>query len=923
MIDTKHILTVGVDDETKAIYDDYISQINQKIAITPANAKAAFKGLMNILISLEENRNLRKGYDSLPSFFITHRMMYMKLFDYLIEKKFSVEDIDNFLFNDKPLTLPSNEEFLTFCNDNIRRVFEILQPFLDADDDAERFGKVINLYTKFLKSQNDVAAMVTLIHQFSGFVDKIYMAGYKKTNDGWGGKLDLDTDVYPVFFKQIIREEIEPYGYSEYVLDFLYDRLKEVGEAETVLTDLHEFSKSLQSDAALRDAIKTADTTLEKEISKTIQLVQEQKGETLGASSKNAIIRELTAYEKLEGLIYFYFDDRRLHKVMKDTKTEDLYLKALAIMKDYTPKIKHFVMYALGKLLLAPDSKVKMDEPLLKMFCKETKLCLETINSDAVMNNLPAQYRQRVPDLEVRFLMNRMMTSTTTLDRFEELQEQFRRYLTNQQDFPLIHEMYIERAAEKRHASALMSFYILAWLAHDIGDVFPEPLIKVLAGRLSLTYSFTRRINLFLEIKKLRYEFDGTHGDRETLYYNGFDKQHVEIPDKEKHTPLKDRPFDEQWIMLYHFINNKELQQALRLIDEQVLFDYIYSNPNHTADELNEARMELRGKVYKILDDKFLDLISNEEDHDKRIAESKGEFPAAYYGKYEKVRSLLIAQFLASTWDVEVYELKRKGKKPLIKMTQTELLRSIKNIDVNRVLEQYEYKEARENIDVNTLSKQAEAREQLLGFINASVREEARNIQKLNGLSDEAIALLSYSSTKLRSNELRVELGVKQLVERLKADLGFQVSREPLALSTILNNAFAGQYGKIDVKVIKKDKTGKPLIDPETGEEAEKTYTITPEKFPEYLIPAREEIERMDKNQLYKTFYSFTLQSIISETFTSLTFIREALAKNKYVVAADGLKEQALENHEILEYARIKMEMANQLAPFEIRQNVA
>ena len=923
MIDTKHILTVGVDDDTKAIYDEYIDRINEKMAISAPNAKAAFKGLMNILISLEENKNIRKGYDSLPSFFITHRMLYMKLFDYLTEQKCAPEDIDNFLFNDKPLTVKSNEEFLTFCNGAIGGVFEILQPFLDADDDAERFNRVIGKYTKFLKSQNDVSAMVALIHQFSGFVDKIYLAGYKKTNDGWGGKLDLDSDVYPVFFKQIIREEVEPYGYSEYVTEFLYDRLKEVGEAETVLSDLYEFSKSLQSDAALRDAIKTSDGMLATEISKTIQLVQEQKGEALSASARNAVIKELTAYEKLEGLIYFYFDDRRLHHVMQETKTGDLYNQALQIMKDYSPKIKHFVMYALGKLLLAPDSKIKMDEAALKMFCKETKLCLETINSDAVMNNLPAQYRQRVPDLEVRFLMNRMMTNTVTLERFEELQEQFRRYLTNQQDFPLIHEMYIERAAEKRHASALMSFYILAWLAHDIGDVFPEPLIKVLAGRLSLTYSFTRRINLFLEIKKLRYEFDGTHGDKETLYYNGFDKQSEEIPEKEKHTPLKDRPFDEQWIILYHFINNRELQQSLRLIDEQVLFDYIYSNPKHTAEDLNTARMELRGKVYKILDDKFLDLITNEEDHDKRMAETRGEFPAAYYGKYEKVRSLLIAQFLASTWDVEVYELKRKGKKPLIRMTQTELLRSIKNIDVNRVLEQYEYKEARENIDVNTLSKQAEVREQMLGFINSSVKEEARNIQKLIGLSDEAIALLSYSSTKLRSNELKVELGVKQLVERLKADMGMQVSREPLPLAAILNNAFAGQYGKIDVKVIKKDKTGKPLIDQETGEEAEKTYTITPEKFPDYLVPAREEIEHLDKKVLYKTFYSITLQSIISETFTSLTFIKEALAKNKYVVAADGLKEQALENHEILEYARIKMEVANQLAPFEIQQSVA
>ncbi len=923
MIDTKHILTVGVDDDTKAIYDDYINQINQKMAITPVNAKAAFKGLMNVLISLEENKNIRKGYDSLPSFFITHRMMYMKLFDYLTDRKFTVEDIDNFLFNDKPLALESVDDFLTYCSKSIRSVFEILQPFLDADDDVDRFTKVTDLYTKFLKAQSDPGAMVTLIHQFSGFVDKIYLAGYKKANDGWGGKLDLDADVYPLFFKQIIREEIEPYGYSEYVVEFLYDRLKEVGEAETVLADLYEFGKSLQNDAALKDAIKAADKMLGTEIDKTIQLVQEQKGETLNAYARAAIIKELTAYEKLEGIIYFYFDDRRLHKVMQKTKTDALYEKALAIMKDYSPKIKHFVMYALGKLLQAPDSKVKMDEAQLTMFCRETKLCLETINSDAVMNNLPAQYRQRVPDLEVRFLMNRMMTHTVTLERFEELQEQFRRYLTNQQDFPLIHEMYIERAAEKRHASALMSFYILAWLAHDIGDVFPDPIIKVLAGRLSLTYSFTRRINLFLEIKKLRYEYDGTHGDRETLYYNGFDKQHEAIPEKEKHTPLKDRPFDEQWILLYHFINNRELQQALRLIDDEVLFDYIYANPNHTKEDLDAARMELRGKVYKIVDDKFLDLITNEEDHEKHMAESRGQFPAAYYGKYEKVRSLLIAQFIASTWDVEVYELKRKGKKPLIRMTQTELLRSIKNIDVNRVLEQYEYKEARENIDVNTLSKQAEAREQLLGFINSSVREEARNIQRLNGLSDEAVALLGYCSTKLRSNELKVELGVKQLVERLKADLGLQAAREPLPLSSILSDAFTGKYGKIDVKVIKKDKSGKPMIDPETGEEAEKTYTITPEKFPDYLVPAREEIEKMDKRQLYRTFYSITLQGIITETFTSLTFIKEALAKNKYVVAADGLKEQALENHEILEYARIKQEMASQLAPFELQQNVA
>ncbi|HMZ03446.1 MAG TPA: hypothetical protein PLA15_02740, partial [bacterium] len=68
-----------------------------------------------------------------------------------------------------------------------------------------------------------------------------------------------------------------------------------------------------------------------------------------------------------------------------------------------------------------------------------------------------------------------------------------------------------------------------------------------------------------------------------------------------------------------------------------------------------------------------------------------------------------------------------------------------------------------------------------------------------------------------------------------------------------------------------------------------------------------------------RQFYLITLSSILSETFSSMTFIKEALATNKYVIAADGLKEQSLENQEIIEYARIKMDSAAQLMPFELQ----
>jgi hypothetical protein len=918
MIDIKHVVTVGVDDDTRDMYESYIDEIHGRLPVSPEHSKAALKALMNLLISLEENKTIARSYDSLPSFFITHRMLYMKLYDYLSDQKLTGEQIDGFLFNGQPAPLKSVPDFVEFTASQITSVFETLQPYLEADDDVERFSRVINLYRDFLKKHNDAEAMVELVHQFAGFADKIYLAGYKKAQDGWGGKLDLDADVYPIFFKDIIREEFQPYGFSEYVVDFLFDRIKEVGEAETALPDLYEFMQSIRQDAALVSAIQKLDAQLNSEITKTIALIEQQKGESLSKNARIRVIRELTAYENLEGIVYYFFDERRLRHIMTQTGNEGFIRFTLELIRDYKPKTKHLVMYALGKLLLAPESQVKLNEDLMRMVCGNFKLNVEAVYSEAVMGNLPPQYRSRIPDLEIRFFLNRMMTNTTSLEGFEAVQQRFRHYLTKQDDFPLIHEIFIERAAENRHAAALMSFYIAALLMNDLGDVVSDQIIRVLAGRLALTYSFTRRILLFKEVKKLRYEYDGTHGGRETLYYNGFDRQHLAVPDAEKHKPLKDRTFDEQWIILYHYINNRELMYALKLLDEQMLFDYILSKPDH-KEELQAARMDLREKVYKIIDDKFLDMLTNEDEQQKRASESRGEFPVAYYGKYEKIRSIIIAQFISSGWDVEVHELRRKGKRPYIRMTQTDLLRSIKNIDAQRILEQYEYKEARENIDIQTLRKQADQRAQMLGFVNRMVGDEVKAQMKLLGLSDEALALLSYASTKLRSSELRVELGVRQLVERLKKDLGQPIPAEPLPLDAVLERCFAGQYGKIDVKVTKKDKEGRPLIDPETGEEAEKTYTIAPEKFPDYLGRAREEVRALDKDSLYRIFYLITLHSIIAETSGSMAFIQEALMTNKYVVAADGLKQQALENQEVLEYARIKMDLFHQLAAYEIQ----
>ncbi len=917
MIETRQILTAGVQPEVKTIYDEYISHLEDVLNRTGQPSKKALRSMMNILLSLEETPQHRETKPDALSFGITLRLMYMRIYDFLSAENHSGSDIDDFIFSLKPLNVQSPEQFIEHFRLQADAVFGIFKPFLDADDDVDRFSKVVDQYAAFLKGKKDILAWIQFIRMFADFCDELYPSGYRKLNDGWGGKLDLDNDVYPMFFRRILLRETGVFELSPTVTDILYDRLKEVGESETVLPEFYEWTDSMRQDTGLRDTIIGLDRRLIKAYEESLREVP-VKEDGKPDIPKSMILKSQPAFEMLEGALYFYFDDKKLVRIMEKTKTLSFRAKFLNTIRTYPPKTIHFTLYAFGKLLQAPETTVKLSDSLIEMFCGELKKNIDTIYSQEVLDNLPAMYRHKIPDLEIRFFLNRIMTNTTTLDGFESVQSRFREYMVEQSQLPLIHEIFIERAAEKRHASALMSFYIAALLKEELGDIVPDQILKILAGRLSLTYSFTRRFSLFKELKKLRYEYDGTHEGRETVYYNGFDRQEKKPSDRELHTPLKDRSIDEQWIILYHIINNRELQWALRLIDEEVLFDYILSRKDHEQDLLT-ARMELRGKVYNIIDDKFLDLFTDQEESEKRALENQGVFPAAYYGKYEKIRSIMIAQFMASGWDMEVYELKRKGKRPMIRMTQNELLRSIKNIERNMIMEQYEYKEARENIDVSSLRKQTEAREELLGFVNQASKTEVYTIKAVHHLSDDAVALLSYISTKLRNQELKVELGIRQLVERLKSDLGHTVGRAPLPLDSICTDCFEGKYGKIDVKVIKKAKDGKPLIDPETGEEAEKTYTIVPGKFPEYLIPAREEIMNLDKKALYRIFYLITLNSIIAETFTSLTFIKEALDTNKYVIAADGLKEQAIENAELLDYARIKFDMSKQLEPYEIR----
>ena len=904
------ILKLGLSQENEDAYNDYAAKAVELQAQNGSSTEA-IAALSNLLTRVSNNQPISEFFQTTGDFSITYRILYLRAYDVLRKMGCRLEQINAVLTNCSIVPISNKEDLIDALRTLLHGTFAMYQPFLDADDDVDRFNRVIDRYAEFCKEQGRLPNFIRLFYRFARFGDKIFIAGFRKDSDGWGGKLDLDDDVYPAFFLPIIFEETEPLGFSEIIGEILYVRLKEVGNAESVFPELDIFIEHLHNDAKLRALIQKAENQLKEAVDQKLRREIEAGKEV----TESAIIRQMKStalFENIEGIIYSVFDSGWLYRVMEKTGCENLFPKAVELLQTYSPKRRHFLNYALGKLLGARDSQLKPTEQSIAEIYSQIHQNLETMFGQEVMENLPEHYRQKVPDLETRFFLNRVLSNTTTLAGFAEIQERYRKYLVEQLDFPIIHEMFIERASESRHASAYMSFYMAALLSAELGDLMPEEVIKFLANRLSLTYSFTRRFRLFNEIKAIKYEYEEKEEGREYLYYNGYDLQNEENPDAS--IQLKTRSIPEQLLILYHLINNKELLYALTLFNESHLFGV----KDQSAQVYDDARMDLRGKIYSIIDDKFLDLFSDADDEKKKQDLAAGKFPIDYYMKYEKIRSILIAQFLGSSWDMEVWHLRRKGKAPFLKMSQNDLLRSIKHINSNSIREQYEYKEARENIDAEGLRKQTQDRRELLNFMNNLLKFEVESLEKVYGLNSDAMALLSHTSTKLRSEELKLEAGIKQLVSRLKADMGILENHEPLPLHSIFKRCFDGKYGAYDVKIIKRDKEGNPKIDPETGEDAEKTLTITETEFPELLNSSREKILSLDKHALYHIFYLITLYSIVAETRGSMAFIHESLESNKYVLAADALKEQALENHEMLEYAKMRMEVAKQLAPFEI-----
>lgn len=902
----KDVLVLGLNSEHGPIYEEQIEKLTAALRIVDDKKQDGFKSLMNYLLTLEDPQN---GM-SINDFGVTNRCAYLAIYKALEKQGLPKGMIEKlFFFDAEGVNIHSTPDFVKALGRVVHESFSTLADYLEADDDVERFTTVIDSFSQYLIEKNDPLKMVKFFRNAARLCDSAYVTGYGKANDGWGGKLDLDQEIYPAFFRDFINQELAPFNFPEYVLHFLYLRMFEVGKPQTVLVELYWFINLLEESETLKAQLLDQDKILQEAIARA------QGGSENGGSTRQqrAAIVQMAEYVALQGRVYDVFDKAHLKRVMESKNYGQFYDYVAGLMDKNPPKIAHFLTYAFAKLLRAPRFSAEITEGSIAMFLEQNRKNIDTFFSDELLENLPEQYRGRIPDMEVRFFLNRIMTNMNTFERFQSIQSHFRQILIDQSDFPLIHEIFIERASEGNHASALMSFYIAALLNREFGEFLPQQIIGMLAGRLALTYSFTRRFALYYELKQIKIQYSGTTEDTENLEFFGMEQQ--DKTDK-KAVALKDRSINEQWIILYRLINDKELELALNLIDEQFLFeDILTKTEGDKLTALAEAKEDLIQKVHNIIDDKFIYLFDDSEEKEKKELEAKGTFPAAYYGKYEKVRSIIIAQFIASGWDVEVRERKRKGKNPLLPWSQNFLLRSIRSIDVERIREQYEYKEARENIDINTLTKQVDVREEMFRFITRSVTRDLEAQKFRHRLTEEALAIMSHTSTALRGEQLKVELGIKQLVERLKADLQ---NRSSFPLDQLLRDCMNAKYGKVDVKIYKKDADGNLVMDPATGEPAEKTHTITPEKFPEKLQPAREEIERLSKEDLYQIYYLVVLHSIVSETAGSMTFIREALATNKYVVAADALKEQQIENEEIIDYARAKIQAAKELAPFEM-----
>jgi hypothetical protein len=615
-------------------------------------------------------------------------------------------------------------------------------------------------------------------------------------------------EIYRIFLMALAQILFTDKEFKDYTVGNIVNRLLFETNIDISGKLMDYFVAFLKAKPTVHQKIKNLQADLKK--------ASEDEQENIQKQIKTLLI---SVFDRLELQYYLKRYDmihRNTDTLMDESTGSQVDLLIAGIKND-----PHFTIYSVFKLLEFKPT-IFFTRPELTMFITEMNETTKLLTSEEL----------QIPDDEIRFFVDRVLLNTKQLRDFGKMTSIFRANIRNQERYRTIHELLEENRMSKKHASALMSFYLAAMLEVNFGDSVAMPDIEEIANRLGSTFSITRRFEIAQDIER--------------ILRNG------ELDGKTTESWQREGRFLEK---IQEVMNRRELDSAFdQYLNMKLFFDDYPENADKQTHQ--DTVKKLVGDVWKkmgeCIDKSFADVLNAEEDE---------------AGLRELLR---YAQNKISTLIGQDLDRGRRDK-TVEKVARDQLMEMVENFssDARSMYEQERQSRAINIADLYTdIQKQTRMISIVLGDISNELDNWTAGFQEGDTAKDfeEVKLILGGVAVFHRDGQLNFQAtGVKSMLDL--------IAKTPEQYEKLILGTIQGEYGHVEIK----DENGK-------------TKTVNTENFGGAL----QVIGQFPPGTLLETFKAVFLSDLLRELFDAFNSSR-GMAKNsrELKTALDDIKKRS------------------------------
>jgi hypothetical protein len=388
-------------------------------------------------------------------------------------------------------------------------------------------------------------------------------------------------EIYRIFLNSMLPVALANFNLKDAIINMVSQRLLYETNILISAKVIDDFYNLMQSKSQI----------LEK-INSTLEVIKKAAEDEQEAHTQNLKEFIISLLDKIELHIYLEKYDS-IHRNVNIIMTEPTEAQVSKLLHSITKEV-HFNFYAVIKLLEFKNNTYFSKEDFA-MYIREMNKIVVLLRNEKIA----------IPDDELRFFIDRILINTKSLSRFAQMANVFRTIVQDTERYKTIHDNFEECRMNKKHASALMSFYMAAMLEVDFSEQIPLPTIEEISNRIGLIYSITRRFDVaeFIGDVLLRGEVESES-----------------ITDLQQKGIFLDR--------MMKIINRKDLEWALdHYLNLKLIYeDFPEDKPSEKPKYLEKLLSDVIDKIHEKITQNFKDVFVNNKDEIRetyRFAENK------------------------------------------------------------------------------------------------------------------------------------------------------------------------------------------------------------------------------------------------------------------------------------------------------------